>query len=62
LKVTNTGNFNITPTAWPAGTIWVNGDEPSISQGAGKVDLLALVSGSAGAEIFGNIIGQDYAA
>jgi hypothetical protein len=62
LKVTQVGAFNITPTAWPAGTLWVAGDEPSISQGAGKVDLLALVSGNAGAEIFGNIIGQDYQA
>ena len=60
LKVTNTGNFDIAPTAWPAGTIWVEGNEPSITPGAGKVDLLVLVSGTAGAEIFGNIIGQDY--
>lgn len=62
LKVTNTGNFNIGPNAWPAGTAWVGDAPPSISQGAGKVDLLVLVSGTAGGEIFGNIIGQDYVA
>lgn len=62
LKVTNTGNFNISPSAWSAGTKWVAGDPPSITQGAGKMDLLVLVSGSAGVETFGNIIGQDYQA
>jgi hypothetical protein len=62
LKVTNTGNFNISPTAWPAGTAWVGDAPPSISQGASKVDMLVLLSGNAGVEIFGNIIGQDYVA
>lgn len=62
LKVTNTGNYDIAPTAWPAGTLWKDGNEPSITQGAGKIDMLVLVSGSAGAETFGNIIGQDYSA
>lgn len=60
LKITNTGNFDVAPTAWPAGTMWVDGAEPSITQGAGKIDMIVLVSGSAGAEIFANIIGQDY--
>lgn len=61
LKVTNTGSFDIAPSAWPAGTEWVGGGQaPAITQGAGKVDLIVLVSGSAGAEIFGNVAGQDY--
>jgi hypothetical protein len=60
LKVTQVANFNIQPGAWPVGTKWVGGDPPSITQGAGATDLLVLVSGSAGVEIFGNIIGQNY--
>lgn len=61
LKVTNTGAFHINAAAWPATTEWVNGGNPPvITQGAGSIDLLVLVSGSAGQEIFGNVAGQNY--
>jgi hypothetical protein len=60
LKVTNTGSYFIAAAAWPAGTEWVGGSAPTITVGAGSIDLLVLVSGSAGAEIFGNIAGQNY--
>jgi hypothetical protein len=57
LKITNTGNFTL--SGWP-NTEWVGGIAPSITQGAGKKDIVVLTTASSGAEVFGNIIGQDY--
>lgn len=57
LKITNTGNFTL--SGWPS-TEWVGGIAPSITQGAGKKDIVVLTTASSGAEVFGNIIGQDY--
>lgn len=60
LQVTQLGNFAI--DAWPDGTVWSDGGgEPTISTGAGKRDIYVLTTASHGAEIFGNVIGQDYA-
>ncbi len=57
IKITNTGAFSL--TGWP-NTDWVGGIAPSITQGAGKKDLVVLTTASSGAEVFGNIVGQDY--
>jgi len=57
IKITNTGAFSL--TGWP-NTEWVGGIAPSITQGAGKKDLVVLTTASNGAEVFGNIVGHDY--
>jgi hypothetical protein len=57
VKITNTGNFTL--SGWP-NTEWVGGIAPSITQGAGKKDLVVLTTASSGAEVFGNVVGQDY--
>jgi hypothetical protein len=57
LKITNTGDFAL--GGWP-NTEWVGGIAPTITQGAGKKDIVVLTTASAGAEVFGNIVGQDY--
>lgn len=57
VQITNTGNFSL--AGWP-NTEWVAGVAPVITQGAGKKDILVLTTASSGAEVFGNIIGQDY--
>ena len=58
LQTTNTGAFVI--GAWPPGTEWSQGAVGSVTSGAGKKDLFVLTTASAGAEIFGNTVGQDY--
>lgn len=57
LQITNTGNFSL--SGWP-NTEWVGGMVPMVTQGAGKKDIVVLTTASAGAEVFGNIVGQDY--
>jgi hypothetical protein len=57
LQVLNTGSFTI--SGWQ-NTEWVGGVAPTITQGAGKKDIVVLTTGSGGTEIFGNIVGQDY--
>lgn len=57
LQTTNTGNFAI---AWPTGTEWSQGAVGVLTQGAGKKDVFVLTTASAGTEIFGNTVGQDY--
>jgi hypothetical protein len=57
LQITNTGNFSI--AGWQ-NTEWTGGVAPTITQGAGKKDIVVLTTGSAGTEVFGNIVGQDY--
>lgn len=59
IKTVNTGSFSID---WPPNTIWAGGDVGQVTLGAGKIDLFVLTTASEGAEIFGNIIGQDYSA
>jgi hypothetical protein len=58
LQITNSGDFTV--TAWPAGTVWVGGNAPAITQGAGKKDMIALTTPDGGATIFGTIVGQDF--
>lgn len=58
LQITNTGAFAV--SGWPAGTVWSDGIIPQITQGAGKRDIVVLTTADAGADIFGNIVGQDY--
>lgn len=62
LQITNTGNYSIAGWLNTAnGPVeWVGGIAPSITQGAGKKDIVVLTSGSNGSDIFGNIVGQDY--
>lgn len=57
LQVTNTGSFGV--TGWQ-NTEWAGGIAPAITQGAGKKDIVVLTTMTAGAEVFGNIVGQDY--
>lgn len=58
LAITNTGAFNI--SGWPTGTIWPGGVAPTITSGAGKRDLVLLMSDDGGVTIFGSTVGQDY--
>lgn len=58
LVIANTGAFAI--SGWPTGTIWPGGTAPTITSGAGKKDIVLLMSDDGGATIFGSVIGQDY--
>lgn len=57
LQITNTGTYSV--TGW-SNTEWAGGVAPNVTQGAGKKDIVVLTTMSAGVEVFGNIIGQDY--
>lgn len=58
LEINNTGSFNI--NAWPTGTIWALGRVPTITSGAGKKDVIVLMTFNGGTTIFANIVGQNY--
>ena len=58
LIVNNTGAFTV--AGWPTGTIWPGGTAPVITSGAGKKDIVLLMSDDGGVTIFGSIVGQDY--
>jgi hypothetical protein len=58
LIIANTGAFSI--AGWPAGTIWPGGTQPTITSGAGKKDIVLLMSDDAGATVYGSVVGQDY--
>jgi hypothetical protein len=58
LEVTNGGAYTL---AWPAGTKWAGGVAPTLTSGAGKIDIFTLITLDGGTTIYGNIIGQDYA-
>lgn len=60
LDISNTGAFNI--TGWPAGTIWAGGaGPPTITSGAGKRDVIILMTPDGGTTVMGSIAGQNYA-
>jgi Bacteriophage related domain of unknown function len=59
LDIHNTGAFNI--TSWPTGTVWPGGTVPTITSGAGKRDVIALMSLDGGTTVLGSVIGQNYA-
>lgn len=58
LQITNTGNYSA--TGWPTGTVWTGGFAPTVTQGAGKRDIVVLTTPNAGHDIFGNVVGQNY--
>jgi hypothetical protein len=58
LDVLNTGAFAI--SGWPVGTKWAGGSAPAITSGAGKQDVVILMTFDGGATILGSIAGQDY--
>jgi hypothetical protein len=58
LQIKNTGAFNV--TGWPSGTVWPGGVPPVITSGAGKTDVVVLMTPDAGATVLGSIVGQDY--
>lgn len=58
LEVWNTGAFTL---VWPAGTIWPSGFPPTITSGAGKKDVVILLTMDGGTTIYGTVVGQDYA-
>lgn len=58
LEIANTGAFGI--TTWPTGTIWPAGTTPIITSGAGKKDIIILMTFDGGTTIYGSIAGQDY--
>lgn len=58
IVINNTGSFTI--TGWPPGTIWPGGAVPLITAGAGKKDIILLMSDDGGVTIFGSTVGQDY--
>lgn len=57
LEVWNTGSFAF---AFPAGTLWAGGTEPTLTAGAGKKDIFVLFTMDGGATIYGNVVGQNY--
>jgi hypothetical protein len=54
----NGGAFTL--AGWPAGTIWPAAAPPILTIGAGKKDIVLLMSDDGGATIYGSIVGQDY--
>jgi hypothetical protein len=58
LDISNTGAFNI--TGWPTGTKWAGGVVPTITSGAGKRDLIMLITDDGGTTILGSVVGQNY--
>ncbi|WP_315806972.1 MULTISPECIES: hypothetical protein [unclassified Bradyrhizobium] len=58
LNITNTGAFAV--KGWPAGTLWIGGMAPLLTEGAGKRDVVVLTTQDGGATVYGNIVGQDY--
>lgn len=58
LEVWNTGAFTF---AFPAGTIWAGGTEPTLTSGADKKDIFVLFTMDGGTTIYGNVVGQNYA-
>lgn len=59
LVITNGGSLFVV-TGWPAGTIWPGGIPPTITPGAGKTDIILLMSDDGGTTIYGSVVGQDY--
>lgn len=57
LEIWNTGAYTF---AWPAGTKWPSGAAPTLSSGAGKKDVIMLVTVDAGTTVYGNVIGMNY--
>jgi hypothetical protein len=53
----NTGNFTV--SNWVKAK-WVNGDAPELTVGAGAEDMVVLLTRTAGAVRYGNLIGQNY--
>jgi hypothetical protein len=58
LVIVNGGAFTI--SGWPSGVIWPSGIAPVLTSGAGKKDIILLMSDDGGVTIFGSIVGQDY--
>lgn len=58
LRVDNTGAYNI--NSWPATTKWVGGLAPTVTSGAGKIDIFILTTFDGGVTLYGNVVGQDY--
>jgi hypothetical protein len=58
LDILNTGAFNI--TGWPSGTKWSAGVVPTISSGAGKQDVIVLMTLDGGATVLATVAGQNY--
>lgn len=58
IEVRNTGAYDI--SAWPAGTKWAFGAPPTITPGAGKIDVVALTTTDAGSSLVGYFIGKDF--
>jgi hypothetical protein len=58
LDIQNTGAFNI--TGWPTGTKWAGGAAPTITSGAGKQDVIVLMSLDGGTTVLGSVAGQNY--
>jgi hypothetical protein len=58
LQIKNTGPYGV--IAWPSGTLWPQGEAPLITPGAGKLDVIVLMTSDGGTTILGSIVGQDY--
>lgn len=58
LVIVSSGAF--TMSGWPAGTLWPGGTAPVITSGAGKRDIILLMSDDGGTTIYGSVVGQDY--
>lgn len=59
LEITNTGTFNI--STWPTGTTWAGASVPTITSGAGKVDVIVLTSTNGGTSFRGFVASQNMA-
>jgi hypothetical protein len=59
LEINNTGTFNI--STWPTATTWAGGSVPTITSGAGKVDVVVLTSITGGSSFRGYVASQNLA-
>lgn len=57
LEVWNTDDFTM---AFPTGTIWPNGNAPTVSQGDGKKDVYILLTMDGGTTIYGTVVGKNF--
>lgn len=53
------GPFAVT---WPAGTVWVGGTEPTLTETEAAVDVIDLFTVDGGSVWFGVVVGQAFAA
>jgi hypothetical protein len=59
IEVNNTGTFNI--STWPTATTWAGGNVPTITSGAGKIDVIVLSTITGGSSYRAYVASQNMA-